>query len=40
MKLYVLLFNLRAQLVGINQIQNAYISWLEHDVNEEYTKNT
>ncbi len=40
MKIYVLLFNLRSWLVGINQIQNVYMQWLEHGVNKEYTQNT
>ncbi len=40
MKMYVLLFKLRSQLVGINQIQNVYMSWLENEVNKEYTQKT
>ncbi len=38
MKLYVLLFNLRSRLVGINQIRNVYMPWLECEVNKEYNK--
>ncbi len=40
MKMYVLLFNLRSWLVGINQIYNVYMPWLVRDVNKEYTKNS
>ncbi len=35
MKMYVLLFNLRFWLVGINQIRNVYLQWLDREVNEE-----
>ena len=33
MKLMVLLFNLRSRLVGINQIRNVYMSYLDRDAN-------
>ncbi len=32
MKIYVLLFDLRSQLVGINQIHNVYMPWLESEM--------
>ena len=38
MKMYVLLFNLRLWLAGINQIRNVYMPWLAREVNKEYTK--
>jgi len=36
MKLMILLFNLRARQVGINQILNVYMPALIMDVNEIY----
>jgi len=38
MIMYVLLFNLRSRLVGIDQIRNVYMPWLAREVNKKYTK--
>jgi len=39
MKMLILLYNLRARKVGINQIKNVYMSSLDQDVNELYCQN-
>ncbi len=36
MKMYIFLFNLRSSLVGINQIRNVYMPWLDRLVNKEF----
>ena len=35
MKMFILLYNLHARMVGINQIQNAYMKHLTQDANED-----
>ncbi len=35
LKMIVLLYNLRARLVGINQIRNVYLACLNIDANQE-----
>ncbi len=35
LKMFVLLYNMRARMVGINQIRNTYMKYLERDVNED-----
>ena len=35
LKMFVLLFNMQARMVGINQIRNAYMRHLERDANED-----
>ena len=35
LKMFVLLYNMRARMVGINQIRNTYMPHLERDVNED-----
>jgi hypothetical protein len=35
LKMFVLLFNMQARMVGINQIRNTYMRHLERDTNEE-----
>ena len=39
MKMVLLLYNLRARLVGINQIRNVYMPMLEVDANVEFVPN-
>ena len=39
-KMMLLLFNLRARMVGINQILNVYMASLTQDVNEIYNRNS
>ena len=36
MKFLLLLYNVRARKVGINQIRNTYMPYLNRDVNEEF----
>ena len=38
LKMIVLLYNLRARLVGINQIRNVYLACLNVDANQEINK--
>ena len=35
MKMLVLLYNMRAQMVGINQIQNTYMQNFNHNANKD-----
>jgi hypothetical protein len=35
LKMFVILYNMRARMVGINQIRNTYMRHLEHDANED-----
>jgi len=35
MKMFVLLYNMRARMVGINQIQNTYMPHLLRNANED-----
>jgi hypothetical protein len=35
LKMFVLLYNMRARMVGINQIRNTYMKYLERDANED-----
>ena len=35
LKMLVLIFNMRARMVGINQIQNTYMKYLTRDANED-----
>jgi hypothetical protein len=35
MKMFVLLYNMRARMVGINQIRNTYMPHLLHSANED-----
>jgi hypothetical protein len=35
LKMFVLLYNMRARMVGINQIRNTYMPHLERDANED-----
>ncbi len=34
-KVFVLLYNMRAQMVGINHIKNTYMRHLHHNANED-----
>jgi hypothetical protein len=36
LKLMILLYNLRARIVGINQIKNVYLSSLEIDADQQW----
>ncbi len=35
LKMFVLLYNMRARMVGINQIINTYMKYLERNANED-----
>ena len=35
LKMLVLIYNMRARMVGINQIQNMYMKYLMQDANED-----
>ncbi len=35
LKMFVLLYNMRVRMVGINQIRNTYMQHLLHDANED-----
>ncbi len=35
LKMFVLLYNMRARMVGINQIRNTYMRHLNHNANED-----
>ena len=35
LKMFVLLYNMRVRMIGINQIQNTYMPHLERDANED-----
>ena len=35
LKMFVLLYNMRARMVGINQIRNTYMKYLERNANED-----
>jgi len=35
LKMFVLLYNMRARMVGINQIRNTYMKYLECNANED-----
>jgi hypothetical protein len=35
LKMFAMLYNMRARMVGINQIQNTYMRHLKRDANED-----